>query len=374
MKLNLFGIKDSKKTEQVNGIDTGSQQGLFSAPVDNDMTMNGSIFNKVKKTETAENNPKISGAKNLLNALPGAKSKAEKFTAQSKSGSAQALAMTKESKTTTDKIDKESKNTIKLLTRNSAKMNKLNNKNQRLNAEIASLSAELARINAEQEQSSSVGTQRNPFGSFGNDDKNATTSLLTPTNPGTPTNSGSSERANNISSQIEALGGQTKSNNNSIKGLTRTNKTTFNKFRSNFNTANKKNIASQKAAAQGMSGAQTAQLVGAATAATGGLATATGSLLTLSANPATVSVGTILMGGGGIVTAGGGATSAAGSFAQSDYIGAANQLSAGTNSMAGSMNMATQANKDKQAQAPKENVTQNTTPKNPKISSIRTPA
>ena len=150
------------------------------------------------------------------------------------------------------------------------------------------------------------------------------------------------DRINELLGQVSSKTSAISSNNGTISSLTTSGNTKATTFQTQLKAIMNQTVNKKATNTDNHDGAQTAQMVGSMTTATGGLATATGaSMLALSWG--SNQLGTYLMAGGGVATAAGTATTTIGQATSGDTQGAINTAANGINALTGNLTQVTQA-------------------------------
>ncbi len=305
-------VNNIDKTKKVNA-SNGNGQNNFST-VDNDMTMNGSIFNKIQN-----GNSKTSEAKEAGN-------DANSWTAVCKTDSTKAQNLTTQAITATKNLFGKIAAATKKVIAEQKTIEAKENDNQNLETEIESLSNERDTI----ADSTGAGT-RSAFsltlpgggvkaqGQNGKKDQDAT--LLSSPNAAQPTEgeeeSGNETKLAEIDAQIATKSSKIKANTTQLTSAQKRIKATNKQIDAVMTRAMKTAGQASSDSAKGQSNASAANTVGTVTTAVGGLTSAVGA--SMMAFVPTAAAGAKVAAVGAVTTAAGSATTVASDASKGDW-------------------------------------------------------
>lgn len=336
---------DATKLLKIGQVSTDSTKTSGGAPVDVNMTKNGSIFNCKNPNNNGSSNGIAKAASsgsggNWLSRLFGATSDCSANDDVNKTNVANTQKATNEAIVAGAQLQADSKNTIAVINKNDKIEDKLNKKIEKDNDKITELSKERDSLVEEQEASvsdSQVSSEDapsqktspaiNPFASNStNGEQEAGGSGLLTTNTPAATNSPETKAPTDNSSKITALNGKienrassVKSNTAQMKTAKTQTKTTSLNFQKRAASTKTTTTAAANAATSGMQTADVVGLAGQGVTVLGGTASAVGAAMTL--NPTTTPLGLQIVAGGAIAGAAGSATSLGAQVAKGDTQG-----------------------------------------------------
>lgn len=282
-----------EKVKNTQGVDKSSEAGSglggFSF-IDNDMTMNGSIFNKVQgdnkanpadaQAKLSEAGPKNNSAKGMTAACKEIASNTKGIIAKGTNALKQFVAGTKNA---SNKIKSEDK-----------KIHQLNKENQQTNNEIENLIQERdsgADTTGSGKQSAFsltlAGSNSNNANTANNSNTgNANSNNNSANNAGTQTNADSADsgKKDELNTQIESKSAKITANNSSIKQATKVENSTKKGIDNLFKSASAIKKQTNTQLAQNAKTSDTAATIATTTQATGGATSATGQIFTTTGN------------------------------------------------------------------------------------------
>ena len=353
-------VEAVKELNKVSGNYSGTSGTSGTPSIDINMTPAGSIFNCTDPSKANSADTDKSGSSGWSGILTGAKDagsdcKSSGSSAQTASSTAQALAAN--ATNTVHKFTSFLQGAMKKAASNEKQLEKLENKNEKTQAELDSLTVERDALVEEQEKAPApvqAEPEVNPFaGPTGTNDKQEGKSSLLSTPPTVATN-GTNKTETDNSSKIDALNSQIATETGSMKTTTSAIKTVSNNTKTisrnvftQGTATTTKAAAAKTAATNGMSTADSAKSYAQTGATAGALSSSTGTLLlsTPSPDPGTKTWGGYLAVGGAGTSLLSTGTMAIADTSKGNSQNAMTDATAGLNSASGGLKAYKDANK-----------------------------